>query len=68
MGDKGTIEIKGTKSNTFLLLDHDKSAERTIVEMNKYIYIGTYNDKNFPQGDGLMLYVLQPQKNFSKKR
>jgi hypothetical protein len=57
LGEKGTIEIRGIKSTTYLLLGH-LSDGKTIVEMNKYIYIGAYNEKNFPNGDGLMLYVL----------
>ncbi|CAD8113039.1 unnamed protein product [Paramecium sonneborni] len=65
----GTIEMKTSKAVTYILLNLFENHAKIIVELNKYIYIGEFDEQKYiPNGQGEIIYVLTSQKNLPKKR
>ncbi|CAD8108501.1 unnamed protein product [Paramecium sonneborni] len=69
--DDGTIEIKQNNNiiYKFQNLVVVQKYQKAIAELNKYIFWGEFDDKQFkPNGEGLLLNVLTYQKHLPKKK
>ncbi|CAD8115796.1 unnamed protein product [Paramecium primaurelia] len=65
----GTIEMKTQKAVSYILLNLFENHSKIIVELNKYIYIGEFDQQKYiPNGKGEIIYVLTYQKNLPRKR
>ncbi|CAD8213735.1 unnamed protein product [Paramecium octaurelia] len=65
----GTIEMKTQKAVSYILLNLFERHDKIIVELNKYIYIGEFDQQKYiPNGMGEIIYVLTSQKNLQRKR